>query len=604
MDQPHQIRRKPVPGSVAPPSPPPEYVASPTSLNAAPTEGSGYDVSLFDHYSTAPSPVRPQCLSVDDAGTSSPIRSLRSTQSSPNLRPLQSRTTETAQKAGKAVVGAFEEARHFAGGLVSHPFESTKHYSILRHSHGLVFYSGSYTNIAITVFSDRELPADRSFWLQRKGWSGKTGLRAGALLGTHSAWINVTPSVITTADQVKPADERAWQRDIAKFLRKAPSKLASHVTRETEVLRVPCSAEDGYLRIVMCSGEGGKKYLCPSPVFRLASASMESSSLRGASLKTLPIEAAVKVGTVVGTQVVRRFAGPYVETAKAFVGTQATSIYQPTAVQTAAVRQAYDSSGVSEQFEDMNGQYDARRQAEFTNEPNIQAEMIQPAIIGDADGPEPPFPVRYHGKVVPGKGESTEVMGYPTANLSGVNSDIRLKHGGVYFGYAAIGLNKKLLDELRLDEDWHQALIYIVPTPGSQANVVYKKSILVHILEDFEGTKFYNAKLSVMMMGILRPVLPLHLARLEPAESQREKFCQDVAVTRASLSRAAWAADMTLERVRTVSSGRSLTERYVDMRQGVQNSLDKVPTHRLGVRTEGAVMRDRYIGNGGLSIPR
>lgn len=34
---------------------------------------------------------------------------------------------------------AYREARHFAGGLISHPYEHTKHYTVLRHSHGLVF---------------------------------------------------------------------------------------------------------------------------------------------------------------------------------------------------------------------------------------------------------------------------------------------------------------------------------------------------------------------------------------------------------------------------------------------------------------------------------
>src|ERR1700733_12867896 len=55
---------------------------------------------------------------------------------------------------------AMEEARHFAGGLISHPFESNKHFSILRHSHGLVYYKGPSTNLAITIFSDKPLPED------------------------------------------------------------------------------------------------------------------------------------------------------------------------------------------------------------------------------------------------------------------------------------------------------------------------------------------------------------------------------------------------------------------------------------------------------------
>ncbi|ETN41631.1 uncharacterized protein HMPREF1541_03567 [Cyphellophora europaea CBS 101466] len=597
-----QIRRKPVPISPISPPPPYEYTESPVSISAG--GQSGYDSTSFDGYIHEPSARPQQYLTVDGHRPPPPIHSLRTTKSSPNLQQ-PTKKGEAAQKAGKAVATAFEEARHFAGGLVSHPFESTKYYSILRHSHGLVFYSGSYTSIAITVFADRDLPSDRSFWLQRKGWSGNTGLRAGVLFGTHGAWVNVTPSVIAMADQIKQTDERAWQRDISKFIRKAPKKLGSHVPRETAILRIPCDAEDGYLRIVMCSGENGKKTLCPSPVFRLASTSMESSSMRGASLKTMPLEAAVKIGTTVGTQVVNRFAGPYITTAKTFVAGATASVYQPNVTQTLAIQEAYDKSGLSDRLDTMNAQYDQRRGVQdpllSTGGYDIAA---PPIFVGGDDGPTPPFPLRFKGKVVPGQGYSTRLLGLPSANLSGVDSDITLKHSGIYFGYAAIGMSRKLLDERGLDDDWHKAIISITPLPGSQANVVQKKKVVVNILEDFEDANFYDAKLSVMLMGFLRPAPPLHLVQQGPAEVQMMNFRQDMAVTGASLSRPAWAADMTLERVRTASSSRSLTDRYVDVRQGVQNTVDKVPVHWLGIRTEGQGTRDRFVGSGGISIPR
>lgn len=39
-----------------------------------------------------------------------------------------------------AVQKAYGEARHFLGGLINHPSESNRHFSILRHSYGIVFY--------------------------------------------------------------------------------------------------------------------------------------------------------------------------------------------------------------------------------------------------------------------------------------------------------------------------------------------------------------------------------------------------------------------------------------------------------------------------------
>src|SRR6202034_649228 len=88
---------------------------------------------------------------------------------------------------------AYREVRHFAGGLIRHPSQSTKHFSILRHSHGLVFYQGPRTSIAISIFADAPLPTDRTIWLQGKGWTGHAGMRARALAGWNGKWIDVTP---------------------------------------------------------------------------------------------------------------------------------------------------------------------------------------------------------------------------------------------------------------------------------------------------------------------------------------------------------------------------------------------------------------------------
>lgn len=608
----HKIPRKPLRVPTSPLSPPPPYlyVESPTTLSAA-TEYSSYDASLFDDYATpsASTQTRPEFLGVDDQLEPNPATPpLRSTQSSPNLQVERRNTaatiSATSQKAGKAVTHAFEEARHFAGGLVSHPYESTKHYSILRHSHGLVFYSGSYTNIAITIFSDRPLPPDRSFWIQRRGWSGKAGLRAGVLFGTHSAWLDVTPDVVATPDQIKPTDERAWQRDIGKFLRKAPRKIAGHVPRETAVVRVPCNAEDGYLRIVMCAGEGGKKHLCPSPVFRLASTSLESSSLRGASLKTLPLEAAVKVGTAVGTRVAKTAAAPYIASVRMLVSTEVGSIYQPTAMQQISVQQATD--GVLERVENLNSEYDQRRGIN-SNAPVQQGEVFLPQarIFGSDDGPTSPFPVRFHGKVTSGTGLSTQTFGIPTANLTNVDSTITWRHNGVYAGYASIALPKKRPSEVELSDEWHQAVISILPASGAQVDVVQRKHVSLHILHDFHGTKFFDAKVSVMLMCLIHPPISTSPTASETLlETQKAHFYNDILSTSATLSRPNWAAEMTIQRVKTASSGRSMTDRYVDMRQGMQDQVDKVPIHRLGIRMESHGARDGFVGRGGIVIPR
>lgn len=209
--------------------------------------------------------------------------------------------SETASKKPsrvKAVLGtALNEAVHFAVGLVSHPYEATRHYSVLRHSLGQLYYRGPTTSVAITVFSDQPLSPDRKLWLQKRGFSGKTGLAVGTL-GTRSAWIDVTSTISSPPDSLPKADERAWQRDINKFLKKAKDikHIRNHGPYETDIVRIPHVAEDGYFRIVLYDG---RKVLCPSPVFRYASTSTDPGMLRGASLRSLPLELGIRIGAMV-----------------------------------------------------------------------------------------------------------------------------------------------------------------------------------------------------------------------------------------------------------------------------------------------------------------
>jgi hypothetical protein len=497
-----------------------------------------------------------------------------------------------------------QDVRHFAGGLISHPYESTKHYSILRHSFGIVYYTGSSTNLAITIFSDRELPPDRTLWLQRRGFSGKTGLKLGGLLGARSTWIDVTPSVKAAAEQVNPNDERAWQRDIKKFLKKAPKELRSHRPRETDILRIPCDADDGYLRVVLCT-EGGKRTLCGSPIFRLASSSTDSSVIRGSSLTTMPLEAGIKLAAAVGRQFVAATAGPYVNTAREAVTSQITSVYQPSAVAQQAMTTAYDQSGIPDRLDNMNEQYDTARD-DFYNPAGMEGydALARPSVVGPASGPLAPFPVRFHGKVVAGTGRSRALLNMPTANLTGVPEEILMRYKGVYFGWAAVNLPQKLALERNITDEWRQAIITISPDPDGRRTVVHQNNARVYLIHEFGAADFIDAKLSVIMMGYLRAIEVLQVDQEPDIEAQLFDFYKDVSITNASLAREAWSAGATLEREKSKASSRSVSERYVDFRQNTQKQIDRVPVHRLGVRTEGAALKDRLVGQGGVWIPR
>lgn len=316
----------------------------------------------------------------------------------------------------------------------------------------------------------------------------------------------------------------------------------------------------------------------------------------------------MKAGHFAAKKAVTVFTGPYVNTAQSYVTGQLGSIYQPSWLTQEAAQVAasttYDTT-VKGKVNNMNKQYQRTRDS-----PNgfdggtgyIPIERL--VLIGDESGPMNPFPIRFHGKVVPGTGNSTTTLGIPTANLENVNSDITWKHSGIFFGYAALNLPNKLREETSLDNDWHEAIVSIVPAPDAQAKVVQKKTVRVHIIEDFEGAKFFDAKVSVMLMGFLRPVPHISPGQEVDLEMLQSELYHDIAATQASLSRPAWAAEETLDRVKSAASTRSFSERYIDARMGVQNKFDKVPSHKLGIRMDGTVRRDRWVGNGGVCVKR
>jgi hypothetical protein len=525
---------------------------------------------------------------------------------SPNLvqSPTSVSTSDSPSSESSKWKTAMDDARHFAGGLISHPFESTKHFSILRHSHGLVYYKGPSTNLAITIFSDEPLPPDRTLWVQRKGWTGKTGMKVKSLLHTNSSWIDVTPSERAEPSQLPASDERAWQRDIRKFLNKAPKEIRHHTPRETDILRIPASVEDGYFRVVLCAGEGNKSVLCPSPVFRVASTSTSSSSIRGASLATLPMEIGIKVLSSAAVTA----AGNAISPVTSAIHSQVRQ-YQPGLVVREAASTAYGGSGIQNKIDNANQQYAQTRdvvvESNLPNDANYN-DLNRQGIIGSDSGPESPFPIRISSKIVPGTGRSTVELGVPTVNLAGAPEDVLYPLLGVYFGWATIS-TKVPLQPGMLDT-WHRAIITIAPCPYTPPSITPKKVIKAHLLHDFHGTQLHHldAKISLFILGCLRAASPAE--QYQDRDSIMYEISNDIAVTQASLSsdRQAWSTEACINQLKLTKSNRSLTERYVDLRQSGQRQIDRVPLHKAGIRAPVAVQRDKMVvhGNGGVYVLR
>ncbi|KZL64224.1 and nb-arc domain protein [Colletotrichum incanum] len=522
---------------------------------------------------------------------------------SPTYAPSEVTTTDSQSKEKSFWQAALDETKYFAGGLVSHPFEYTKHHSILRHSGALVWYRGPSTSVTVTIFSDAPLPPTRTVWLQQKGFSGNMGMNLKSLVGANTSWLDVTPSSQATPADIAEGDERGCQRDIKKFLKKAPKNLSKHMARETHVVRIPAAADDGYFRLVLCSGGGGdgskRKVLCPSPVFRVASTSTDASVVRGASLATMPLEIGIKAGSVVATTVVNRYIGP----AAAVVQSRAKNISKAKFVTKHAAHIAYAKSGIEKSgikthvtaYED---QYATTRGAGYNAwQSGDGFQEAPPEVIGSDDGPSEPFPIKFDGKVTRGTGRGGMELGVPTANLMDVPEDVRMRMRGVYFGWARVVPRKGLE---AISTDWHESIITVGPAPYATPRVAAKNIATVHLIHEFGGALFLNSKLKVLVMGQLRPSAP----PVAGSEAALEAYGADVLLAVASLSRDNWGPAETRERMRTMRSEMSLADRYIETRERVQKQVDRVPLHLAGVRTEGAALRDRAFGNGGLWIPR
>lgn len=549
---------------------------------------------------------------------------------------------------------ALAEARHFAGGLIPHPTESTKHYTILRHSPPLVFYRGPTTSVAITVFSspDRPVPADRTLWLQQRGFSGDSGMKIKAFFNATSDWLDVTPATQVQAEHLAPETERAWQRDIAKTTKKLLKEKGegkAHIARETHVVRIPEASDDGYFRLILCTGGplpgeddsifAKRKALCTSPIFRVASTSTDSSVFRGASLSTLPLEMGVFLASMVATTAADTYAAPIRQPVEAVLDR----------VRSGFVKEAISGLVYDELSERSDAKREDRHQAFMAAHASHTTRSLDGPLgpIGPESGPEPPFPLLFQGKVGPGRGRSTAGLGGPPVHLSNVPEEISHRLKGVYFGWAQAiptsSNNRRPIpkpqattaaitqNDSEEETDWHPAIITIAPSPLALPSVTPVPVVSAQLISLAPSAPIIDipagATLEVAVLGYLRPTalpssdspasppLPTaHQQQVEPAPGDR-----DVYLALASLlGREHWTAEAAVARVRgqeeNSESGRGLLS-LGSRRLGAAKDkvVRKVPSvgkgmsslvKVVGIRDGDGEERDRLIGAGGYWVRR
>ncbi len=412
-------------------------------------------------------------------------------------------------------------------------------------------------------------------------------MKIKAIMGATSDWLEVTPASQAHVEDLAPSDERAWQRDIAKAWKKSVKEKGqkkAHVPRETHVVRIPAVSADGYFRLALCTGDvdaSRRKVLCLSPIFRVASTSSDSSVFRGASLSTMPIEVGVKVASLAASATIQKYTGPAVGLVQEGVSKLQPGLRVQAVGQVALERLADRAPTATKQY------FPDRR---TQTEPLFNDSCLTP--VGPAPGPEPPFPLKFQGKVVPGTGRSQAELGMPTANLASLSPD-NISHllQGVYLGWACI--------EDTFPTRWHQAIISSSPSPYSRPAVVAETLVTAHLFHDFPAG-LVNARLTVIVMSFMRHML-------DPSASMQQRLdmvSRDVLLTVASLSREGWQPEVTVQRLRTVKSARGLSDRVADAREMVQRKVDEVPIHALGIRSARHEEKDQIYGRGGYWVAR
>jgi riboflavin kinase len=168
----------------------------------------------------------------------------------------------------------------------------------------------------------------------------------------------------------------------------------------------------------------------------------------------------------------------------------------------------------------------------------LQQASSRPALVGDASGPSPPFPLLMSGRVLSGFGRGSKELGIPTANLPVDGPEaaawIADAKSGVYFGWASL----QLPDEGKTWEDEGAKRWRVWPMVMSIGyNPFYKNTVRsaeVNVMRrihfDFRGHE-----MRLMILGYIREEKDY-----ESMQALIEDIKIDRDVSRRSLERPGW----------------------------------------------------------------
>lgn len=442
-------------------------------------------------------------------------------------------------------------------------------------------------------------------------------MRVKALFGSNGSWLSVTPTMSVGAEQLKPTDERAWQRDITKFQKKAVGhKRAYHILRTTAIVRIPAEATDGYFQLVLCLGEK-KKVLCTSPSFRVLSTSASPHSIRGASLLTMPLELGAMAIGVYAKNTAGRVVGP-----AAMIAQNRVQKYMPSGVTKTIASTAYSHSQISDKvlstFGDTAARSMRRREESYTIAGPADVETGS-ADAGFDQGPKSPYPLRFVAATEPAK---TEHSNMPCLELRGVSEDITKKLHGYYFGWARPVTDSKKAREIE-EKDWDQVVISVLSMDASQLvraciTEASKRIISVQFIQDSQDTPPSGNALEVKVLGFIRQDEPAQRAQLTKGLQTSDDaaiqaavavYMNDVSTAQSYLDHPSWGSEPDLrgskcERSQRPGGLERMKSSFADAAAAAQKQLDRVPLDKLGIRSPIDLTRDKSIVANGFWVIR
>jgi len=285
--------------------------------------------------------------------------------------------------------------------------------------------------------------------------------------------------------------------------------------------------------------------------------------------------------------------------------------YEPGFLEQKALKLGYNVTA-KQSVDAMLHAHDVQRAAEYdlTAYDDELAEGLMKAEGEESGGnvglvPLPPFPIHFASKFAAEMATSDGISDYVSYQLLTVPDDVMVRHDGRFASWVKPQLEKSI------SSDWLPAIVSFC---SERHKVSQRKAVTLTCFEKLTDSDLpSNTKAEILLMAFLRhnnststSEAPKPLANDTGAVNTEDgdQIVTDITITEAILSLPSFDPETSLEALQSAKVERNFTENMADLRMSGQRIFDRIPAHRLGVRTEGGKLRDAMVGRGGICVRR